>query len=43
MRGLIKRGTIAAASRSLKGLVFDIGDLLLAKSWAGFHDVRINR
>jgi hypothetical protein len=32
---------IGSASRSPTGLSFDVADLLLAQSWARFHDIRM--
>jgi hypothetical protein len=34
-------GTAAVSKRSLKGLAFEIADLLLVESWAAFHDSRM--
>jgi hypothetical protein len=39
MHNLVGRG--ASPTGSPTGLSFDIADLVLAKSWAGFHDFRM--
>lgn len=41
MRDLAKSGLITAQTALPKGLAFDVADIKLAKSCAGFHDYRL--